>query len=117
MTYEELVTLAKTSYEAADASKVSEHVAIQFNIIGEAAGAFYLEIKDGKVFVEPYEYYDRDVIVTCDAATLIQIAEGKLGMENAYFSGKIKAQGNLGKALYLKNLTKPAKKATKKAAK
>lgn len=114
MTYEELVKKAKETYGTADASKITQHVAIQFNVTGEAAGAFYLEIKDGAVFVEPYEYYDRDVIVTTDAETLIKMAEGKLGMEAAYLTGKIKAEGDLGKGLLLKELTpKKTKKKTK----
>lgn len=104
MTYEELVQKARDSYGAADASKVAEHVAIQFNITGEAAGIFYLEIKDGKVDIQPYEYYDRDVIVTTTAKTLISITQGKLALEAAYFTGKLKAEGNLGKALLLKEL-------------
>lgn len=119
MTYEELVKKAKETYGTADASKITEHVAIQFNVTGEAEGAFYLEIADGKVNVEPYEYYDRDVIVTTDAETLIKMAEGKLGMEAAYLTGKIKADGNLTKGLLLKELVakKPAaKKTVKKAA-
>ena len=121
MTYEELVQKAKETYCKADAGEIKEHVAIQFNITGEAAGAFYLEIRDGQVMVEPYEYYDRDVIVTCDAEHLIQIAEGKLGIVDGY-EGKliieIKAEGDLGKALLLKKLTqKPEKKATKKTVK
>ena len=46
---------------------------------------------------------------------LIKIADGSLGMEAAYFSGKIKAEGDLGKALLLKSLTaKKAKKAAEK---
>jgi len=114
MTYEELVAKAKETYGKADASKITEHVAIQFNVTGEAEGAFYLEIADGKVNVEPYEYYDRDVIVTTDAETLIKMAECKLGMEAAYLTGKIKADGNLTKGLLLKELV--AKKAPKKAA-
>ena len=113
-----MVQKAKETYCKADAGEIKEHVAIQFNITGEAAGAFYLEIRDGQVMVEPYEYYDRDVIVTCDAEHLIQIAEGKLGMEAAYLTGQIKAEGDLGKALLLKKLTqKPEKKATKKTVK
>ena len=28
--------------------KVKEHLAIQFNVEGEAAGAFYLEVAEGK---------------------------------------------------------------------
>lgn len=116
MTYEELVAKAKETYGTADASKITEHVAIQFNVTGDAEGAFYLEIADGKVNVEPYEYYDRDVIVTTDAETLIKMAEGKLGMEAAYLTGKIKADGNLTKGLLLKELVakKPAKKAAAK---
>lgn len=114
MTYEELVKKAKETYGVADASKINEHVAIQFNVTGEAQGAFYLEIADGKVNIEPYEYFDRDVIVTTDADTLIKMAEGKLGMEAAYLTGKIKAEGNLTKGLLLKELV--AKKATKKTA-
>ena len=114
MTYEELVKLAKDTYEKADASAVKEHVAIQFNVTGEAEGAFYLEVKDGQVAVEPYEYYDRDVIVTADDAVLKDIADGKLGLDKAYLTGKIKAEGNLGKALLLKDV-KTAKKAAKKA--
>ena len=104
MTYEEIVAKAKSIYENADASKVKEHLAIQFNIKGEGEGAFYLEIKDGKAVVEPYQYYDRDVLVTTTADVLIKIASGKLGLEKAYLTGKLSAEGNLGKALLLKEV-------------
>ena len=104
MTYEELVEKARNTYGKADAGKIKEHVAIQFNVTGEAEGIFYLEIADGKVKIEPYEYYDRDVIVTTDAKTLIKMAEGKLGIEAAFLTGKIKAEGNLGKGLLLMEL-------------
>ena len=33
---------------------------MEFEIEGEAEGAFYVELLDGKVDVEPFEYYDRD---------------------------------------------------------
>lgn len=39
-----------------------------------------------------------------DAKTLIKMAEGKLGIEAAFLTGKIKAEGNLGKGLLLKAL-------------
>lgn len=117
MTYQELVDKAKDIYQNMDAGNVKEHVAIQFNIEGEAAGAFYLEISEGKVVVEPYEYYDRDVLVTTTAAVLTEIAEGKLDIVVAYTTGKLKAEGDLGKALLLKQLTKKAKKEAKKEAK
>ena len=56
MTYQELVSKLKDTYQEKDASKISEHLAIQFNIQGEAEGALYLEIANGKLHVEPYEY-------------------------------------------------------------
>ena len=115
MTYEELVKLAKDTYEKADASAVKEHVAIQFNVTGEAEGAFYLEVKEGKVSVEPYEYYDNDVVVTAEDKVLKDIADGKLGLEKAYLTGKIKATGNLKKALLLKDVKTAKKAAARKA--
>ena len=102
MTYEELVKQVKDIAESTDVGKVQEHVAFQFNIEGEAKGAFYLEIKDGKASVEPYEYYDRDVLITCKAETLIKIMEGELDPVLAFTIKKIRVEGDLGKALLLK---------------
>ena len=116
MTYEELVQQVKDIAEEADAGKIQDHVAFQFNIEGEAAGAFYLDIKDGKANVEPYEYYDRDVLITSTAETLLKIMEGKLDPVAAYTLQKIRVEGDLGKALLLKEVV-GQKKAKKKAAK
>lgn len=116
MTYEELVRQIKETAEGADVGKIQEHVAFQFNIEGEGAGAFYLEIKDGKAYVEPYEYHDRDVLIRCTAETLLKIMEGKLDPVMAYTLQKIKVEGDLGKALLLKEVV-GQKKAEKKAAK
>ena len=116
MTYEDLVKQVKDIAEATDASKIQEHVAFQFNIEGEAAGAFYLEIKEGKAYVEPYEYYDRNVLIRCTAETILKIMEGKLDPVMAYTLQKIKVEGDIGKALLLKEVV-GQKKAEKKAAK
>lgn len=104
MTYQELVDSLKNNYEKADASMVKDHVAIQFNITGEAEGAFYLEIADGKIKIEPYEYYDRDVLVTCSEEDLLQIFAGKMDFVEAFNDGKVQAAGNLIKALDLKGV-------------
>ena len=104
MTYEELVAKLKDAYGKYDAGKVKEHLAIQFNVRGEADGALYLEILDGKIYIEPYEYYDRDILVTISAQNLIAIAEGKLDIIDAYNENKLSAEGDLGKALLLKDV-------------
>ena len=106
MTYEELVKKVSDTAGKADAGKIPGHVAFQFNIEGEAAGAFYLEISDGKVSVQPYEYYDRDVLVTCTAETLLKIMDGKLDPIMAFTTKKIRVEGDLGKAVLLKEVVK-----------
>ena len=104
MTYQELVSKLKDTYQEKDASKISEHLAIQFNIQGEAEGALYLEIANGQLHIEPYEYYDRDILVTTSAASLLALAEGSLDILEAYQSGKLSAEGNLAKALLLNEI-------------
>ena len=104
MTYEELVAKLQSAYGKHDASKIKEHLAIQFNVRGEADGALYLEILDGKIYVEPYEYYDRDILVTISAENLIAMAEDRLDVLDAYNNGLLTAEGDLGKALLLKDV-------------
>ena len=104
MTYEELVTTIKEAAAKADASKIQDHIAFQFNVEGEAAGAVYLEITGGEIKVEPYEYYDRDVLVTASADNIIKIMNGKLDPVLAFTLHKIRVEGDLGKALVLKQI-------------
>ena len=65
MTYADMFSKVKGMMMEADVSTVNEHLAYQFNVTGEAEGIFYAEVKEGKLYVEPYEYYDRDAIFTC----------------------------------------------------
>ncbi len=104
MTYEEIFTKVKDMFKDADVSGVKEHLAYQFNITGEGSGAFYAEVKDGELFIEPYEYYDRDAAFICSADVLFQILEGKLDPVKAFTFGKLKVEGNLDKALKIKAL-------------
>ena len=78
MTYDELVSRVKEETKNARVSKTVGHVAFQFNVRGEGEGAFYLEIEDGRIFVEPYEYYDRDVLIETTADTILQMLDGAL---------------------------------------
>jgi putative sterol carrier protein len=114
MTYEELVKKVETAYAKADASAVDEHVAVQFNITGEGEGAFYLEVAEGKIDIQPYEYLDRDAIVWSGADVLVDIAAGKVGITEAYSKGLLSVDGNLAKAALLEKIVlkkAPAKKA------
>ena len=116
MTYEEIVKEAQKLVSKADASGISEHLAVQYNVTGEGEGAFYMEVKDGKVEVQPYDYKDRDILVTADGQTILDMMSGKLDVVAAYLTHKISAEGDLGKADVLKKLISSAKKAEKTVA-
>ncbi|MBO5337238.1 MAG: SCP2 sterol-binding domain-containing protein [Lachnospiraceae bacterium] len=95
MTYEELVENVRKATKCAKVSRAVGHVAFQFNVEGEAEGAFYLEIADGRVNVEPYEYFDRDVIIVTTAEVIMQMAEGKLQPRAAYTNGQLRLYGDV----------------------
>ena len=77
MTYEQIVEKVKKALAKVDASGVKGHLAVQVDVYGEGEGAFYIEVKDGKVDVQPYEYFDHDLRIRCTAGEIISIVEGK----------------------------------------
>ena len=77
MTYEEIVDKVKELFSGADVSMIHEHLAYQFNITGEGEGAFYAEVKDGQLDIQPYEYFDRDSLFICSADVLLRSFPGK----------------------------------------
>lgn len=113
MTYEELVQSVKNVYANADAGNVKEHVAIQCNIEGEAEGALYIEFSEGNIDVQPYEYYDRDAILTLSAANLLEIAAGKKDLLEAYHANEVSVWGDLDKVVEMKKVILPKKKEEK----
>lgn len=114
MTYAEFFSKIRGEFMGADVSDIQEHLAYQFNIVGEAEGIFYVEVKDGKLYVEPYEYFDRDVIFTSSAETLQKIADGKLDPVLAFTLQKLKVEGNIEKAFRFKELVEAKRGSGKK---
>ena len=104
MTFSEYFASVKTTFMGADVSHIKEHLAFQFNIIGEASGIFYVEVKDGNLYIEPYEYYDRDAIFTATAEEFTAIMTGKKDPVHEFICFRLKVEGNLDKSLKLKDL-------------
>lgn len=120
MTYEEIFQTSKNLIMKSDVSKVDGHLAVQVDIDGEGEGAFYIELKDHKLNVEPYEYYDRDCKFIINGDNFLKLAEGKLDPVAAFFDGRLKIDGSVEKALEFKNIVdsvKKQEKAVKKAVK
>lgn len=104
MTFQEIFQEVKDTFMQADVSDYKGHLALQINLKGEGEGALYAELNDGKLSVEPYEYYDRDVIFNVDSKDFIKIIHGKLDPVLAFTLGKLKIDGDLGKALEIQKL-------------
>ena len=90
----------------ADVSDYQGHLALQVNMTGEGEGKFYAELNNGKLSVEPYEYYDRDVMFTIDSKDFLKLIHGKLDPVFAFTVGKLKIDGDIGKALEIQRLIK-----------
>ena len=106
MTYEEIIDKVRDIFSDADVSGIDEHLAYQFNITGEGEGAFYAEVKDGVLDIQPYEYYDRDALFICSAEVLFKIISGRMDPILAFTIGKLKVEGSIDKALKLKDFVK-----------
>lgn len=118
MTYADFFYEVKGKFMGADVSDIQEHLAYQFNIEDEeAGGAFYVEVKDGVLYVEPYEYYDRDAMFTCRPEVLEKIATGEMDPVWAFTTQKLKVEGNIDKALKLNEIIQRKKKEMKKEVK
>ena len=54
--------------------------------------------------IQPFEYYDRDVIIQTTVDTLFDIMEGRFDIGQVYAMKTAKFMGNLHKAALLRNI-------------
>ena len=93
MTYAEMFAKVKGMLMDADVSDIHEHLAYQFNITGEAEGIFYAEVKEGQLYVEPYEYFDRDAMFTCTAETLFKTGGRQNRSGSCFYDRQTESRG------------------------
>ncbi len=110
MTYEEIFAKSKEIIMKSDVSDIDGHLAVEIDIVGEGEGAFYIELLDRKLYVEPYEYYDRDCKFIVTAEDFLKLADGSLNAVFAFTTGKLKVEGSLDKALEFQKIVEAVKK-------
>ena len=103
MSFQELIEKVRGLAKTIDASG-KDFLAVQVNIADE--GVFYVEVKDGAVHVEPYEYHDRNCAITMNMDNFNKLIDGKLDPVKAFMTGKLKVDGDVGKALEFSKLIK-----------
>lgn len=105
MKFMEVVEKVRNIASGVDASNRG-FLAVQINLIGKEAGVFYVEVKDGRINVEPYDYHDRNCAITMSLTDFNKLIDGKLDPVLAFTTGKLKVDGDMGKALEFANILK-----------
>ena len=100
-----VVTKVRKLAEKADVSNV-DFLAVQVNLTDQDPGLFYVEVKDHKISVEPYEYNDRNCAITMNMTDFNKLIDGKLDPVVAFTLKKLKVDGDVGKALEFSKLLK-----------
>ena len=86
------------------AAKIKDLVAADVEVWGWEDGTnkhLFVEVLDGKVRVEPYDYIDCTLKAHICFADAMAFLDGKLTLADALASGKLNANGNVGAALRL----------------
>ena len=105
MKFDELVTKVRGLASKVDVSN-QDFLAVQVNITGKESGVFYVEVKDHKISVEPYDYHDRNCAITMSLTDFNKLIDGKLDPVLAFTTGKLKVEGDMGKALEFSKILK-----------
>ena len=105
MKFESVLDKVRKMSENVDVSGV-DFLAVQVNLTDCDPGVFYVEVKDHKVSVEPYDYHDRNCAITMKSDDFNKLISGKLDPVLAFTVGKLKVDGDIGKALEFSNLIK-----------
>lgn len=105
MTFDEILSKTRAKAAEIDAAGV-DFLAVQVNFKDIDGGVLYVEIKNGCVRVEPYDYHDRSCGITLTAGNFAKLLDGKLDPVAAFTLGRLKVDGDVGKALAFSKLLK-----------
>ena len=96
----------KIAKKLADKPELSKAVnaIYQFNITGEGAGVWTVEITKDKGAVSVGSGGNAKCTVTAASADFLNIVSGKMNPQMAFMSGKLKIKGDMGLAMKLQKV-------------
>lgn len=104
MKFEQLFYHIKERFGRVAAAECADHMAFEFRFRDEENAVFYVEMKEGRINVEPYNYYDRDAIIVATGETYYEIITGALNPKIAFALGRLQVEGDVAKAAELAGL-------------
>ncbi|MCD7807343.1 MAG: SCP2 sterol-binding domain-containing protein [Lachnospiraceae bacterium] len=93
ITFEEVFPQIKERLEQQEIATAPGRMAFEFHFT-DLKGVFYLEADNGKIHVEPYDYYDKNGVFTASAATYQALIDGSLTPVTAFAAGRLKVDGD-----------------------
>jgi len=103
MTCQDIVNVTREKSASFNTAAYNGYLALQITL-KDLNEQFYIEIMDGKLSIEPYEYNDRQANMIISSKDFIKLINGKLNPVTAYITGKLKIDGNIEKAKELSSL-------------
>lgn len=79
---------------------------VQFHLTGAQGGDWVAVIRDQKLSVEPGTVPNPTLSFSADTADIMNMFTGKLNPVQAYMTGKVQMQGDMGLAMRLANMFK-----------
>jgi len=104
MTLQDVINEVRAKTEGFDGSRYDGFLALQITLTDN--GVFYVEVKDGKLSIEPYEYNDRQANIIMNSDDFVKMINKKLDSITAFTTGKLKIDGDISKAKELSSLFK-----------
>ncbi|MCL2634486.1 MAG: SCP2 sterol-binding domain-containing protein [Oscillospiraceae bacterium] len=86
-----------------DASSYGDFLAVQITL-KDLNEVFFIEVKEGKLTIEPHEYNDRQANIIISADNFVKMMNGKLNSVIAFTTGKLKIEGEVKKAQELSKI-------------
>ncbi len=90
--------------DAKKAAAIEGKCAVDIKLYGQFEAHMYIEVKDGKLSVAPYDYVERDIEAAVSVENALAIIDGKLSVADALADGRLYAFGNIGVAAKLMKL-------------
>ena len=104
MNFNEVFNEFKSKVINKDVSKI-ENIAFEFRV-KDPEGVFYAEVKNGKLSIEPYNYYDNNCVFTAKYEVFRKIINQELSPVSAYLTKKLRVEGDIRKAMILEKIIK-----------
>lgn len=107
VTIDDICAKLAKKISAAKAAKLTYTIAVDVEVWGWEDGSnkhLYIEVKDGKADVQPYEYDACNFKAFISFADAMAVVDGKLSIMDALQSGKLNAIGVVGDAVKLASI-------------